>query len=503
MPATKTPLKSAYTRVYLAEHRVRPDEQMTYHHGLRAMALSQALGDSERIEQPDPDNFGKFIEIGEVEGAEERPTFGLQGRFPATTLSPLKRIATIRCAIDVHIVIGTCTDPKIHDQSEKIIIIENARFTNWETDELGAMASDDNSPVNESVEISAEKAYEVVPVAYGTKAGSVISNEVVGIAICDNISCGSCGDPSDGCQKIYAVTVAAGGSPATFPDIVFSLDKGVTWYAHDVDSVSSQPAVDIFCIGAYVVVLTNDDATPINYVLKEDLNAIEDPSFTAVTTGFVAGKGPKAAWSLGGAAFIVGSGGYIYFTENPLDGVTVLDAGALTTATWNDVHAISEEVALAVGNNGAIAYTLNGTNWSLAAVSPVGFPTNLTACWMLSDKIWLVGSSAGRLYMTTDSGNSWTEKSFPGSGAGSVQDLFFSTASVGWLSHATATPRGRILRSTTGGNSWYLTPEKTGTLPNTDRINALAGCASDPNFIVGGGLADDGTDGVILQGQGS
>ena len=52
-----------------------------------------------------------------------------------------------------------------------------------------------------------------------------------------------------------------------------------------------------------------------------------------------------------------------------------------------------------------------------------------------------------------------------------------------------------------GGNSWKLIPEKTGTMPVNDKINALAYCTSDANFIVGAGLADDAADGFIVVGS--
>jgi photosystem II stability/assembly factor-like uncharacterized protein len=77
----------------------------------------------------------------------------------------------------------------------------------------------------------------------------------------------------------------------------------------------------------------------------------------------------------------------------------------------------------------------------------------------------------------------------------------FSTNSVGYLSHTSATPKGRILRTIDGGNSWKLVPEKTGTMPGNDNINAIAYCPSDANLFVGVGLADDATDGFIVVGQ--
>jgi hypothetical protein len=38
-------------------------------------------------------------------------------------------------------------------------------------------------------------------------------------------------------------------------------------------------------------------------------------------------------------------------------------------------------------------------------------------------------------------------------------------------------------------------------MPLSDAFNALAVCSQNPNFVVGGGLADDNTDGIIVVGK--
>jgi photosystem II stability/assembly factor-like uncharacterized protein len=105
------------------------------------------------------------------------------------------------------------------------------------------------------------------------------------------------------------------------------------------------------------------------------------------------------------------------------------------------------------------------------------------------------------MYYTVDKGANWTLQGFPGSGAGVVYDIDFASTSVGYLAHATATPAGRILRTYDGGQSWNILPEGTGTIPANDRINALAACIYDENFVVGVGLADDASDGIIVVGR--
>lgn len=502
MASTIVPTTSGFTRVFLIENGANPDNPPSYHNELRAMALSLGFGDSTRIEIPDPAKLGAFVEVGEIRGETERPTTQLQGRYPAKSKSDILRIAKTQCSVDVHIVIGSCNEARAYDEYDKIIVFEGARVTNYDTDDLGALGSGDNSVVNETGDLSGRETYEVVPVSYGVKASNIITNEVLDVVVCDSISCGDCDEPSDGCNKIYAITKSAGGSPSTAADIVFSVDGGANWIAHDIDSIgTSDSPTSIVCVGSYVVVFCA--ATPgLHYVLKSGLNSYADPTFTQVTTGFVSGNGPRKAWSLGDRAFVVGAGGYIYMMQDPTAGVSVLDAGSVVTSNLNDVHALSGEFAIAVGDGGAVLFTENGVTWSKAPTSPVGIGTSLTTCWAKSESLWFVGSNTGRLYYTTNAGQTWSTKDFVGSGSGVVRSIRFSSDSVGYMSHSTTAPRGRILRTTNGGYSWKLTPERTGTMPANDYIGALATCINDPNMVVGAGLADDGTDGFLVVGAG-
>jgi photosystem II stability/assembly factor-like uncharacterized protein len=464
--------------------------------------ISQGFGDIEKIECPDPFNYGKFIEVGQIRGAEERVTTTLEGRYALELKSTLLSLSKKGCAFDAQLHMGACKDPSAFNQFDKALILENVYATSYSTEDLGALASGDDAAVNESADVSAKAIYEVLPLSFGEKASSIITNEVIDIAICGNPSCGDCGTENDGCKKIYAVTAAAGGSPGTAPDVVYSLDKGVSWYAHDIDTMSStEDPSAVSCVGAYLVVVSNE-TNSLHYVLLEDLNATEDPAFAEVTTGFVTGKEPNDIWGVGNEAWIVGDGGYVYWTDDPTGGVTAVDAGSATVDDLLAVHGFSSDFVVAVGKNGAVIYTENGATFA-TATRPVGVGINLNTVWVKSETEWWVGASNGNLYYTLDSGTTWSTSAFSGSGAGSVHDIVFATGSVGYLSHATAAPRGRIFRTFDGGASWTATPEKTGaTLNDNDRLNSLAICGDyDPNFVVGGGLAANGSDGVILVGS--
>src|SRR5512137_1507442 len=361
--------KTANTRVFLIEGGARPDHSPSYKSCLRMMAVSQGFGDIERIECPNPYNYGKFIEKAEIKGATERPTTSLEGRYPQDMLSDLMKLARKGCAFDVQLHTGLCQDPSSFNEYDKVLILEGAYLTNYATEDLGALQSGDNAVINETSDISAKDAYEVVPLSVSNKTPTLVVNEVLDAVLCDNVSCGDCETESGGCEKIYAITNGASGSPATIPDFIYSIDGGVTWYVHDIEGVTSPPGA-VECLGDYVFITVNVP-NEIAYALKSEMDGITDPTWTLVTTGFVTGGEPNDAWSTGSYAFIVGDGGYIYGTSDVTAGVTVLDAGALTVEDLFCVHGLSENFAVAGGENGQIVYTNDGEIWA-EANSPVG-----------------------------------------------------------------------------------------------------------------------------------
>lgn len=500
MATTNNPLLSAYTRVFIIEGRARPDHDPEYLSCLRMTGLTQGFGDIESIECPDPYQYGNFVEVGQIRGATERPTTTLEGRYEVDALSLLVRLAREGCAFDVQLHMGECQDPSSFNTFSKAIVLEKAQITSFSTEDLGALASGDNAVVNESVDVSGAWFYEVRPLTVTEQAGAAVVNELLDVVICDKITCGECEESSSGCNKIFAVSKAAGGSPATIPDLVFSLDNGSTWQSHDIDAfTASEDADGVACVGDYVVIIASASDSHA-YVLKDNINDYTDPTFTEVTTGYVAAGSPNDIWSAGNTAFIVGDGGYVYELTDPTAGVTVLDAGNATTDNLNAVHALTEDFAIAGGNNGAVIFTEDGSLWGAVTTRPVGANVHINCVWVKNELEWLVGTNGGQLFVTYDQGVTWTEVTFSGSGSGTVYDIAFATNSIGYMSHATAAPAGRVFRTYDGGNSWVLTPEDTGAMPAHDYVGALAACENDVNFVVGVGLADDASDGFIVVG---
>src|SRR3990170_4328159 len=137
------PARTGFSRVFLIEGRARPDHKPMYQSNMRAGSLSRGYGDITRIEVPSPDEYGKFIEIGQIRGETDRVSISLTGRYAADLKSTMLRLAEGGCANDVHINFGVCTDPTDYNVFTKKIVLESAFITNFETEDLGALGSDE------------------------------------------------------------------------------------------------------------------------------------------------------------------------------------------------------------------------------------------------------------------------------------------------------------------------------------------------------------------------
>src|SRR5690606_36387120 len=132
-------------------------------------------------------------------------------------------------------------------------------------------------------------------------------------------------------------------SPGVLEEVLFIADGGVTWGDSWITSLAvGEDPTDGVGVGDYLVVVSND-SNSLHYADWESvLNGAE--TWSEVTTGFVATGEPNAIASAGAAdTWIVGDGGYVYYSESIVDGVEVLDAGAPTTEDLNDVDAYDAE----------------------------------------------------------------------------------------------------------------------------------------------------------------
>ncbi|MFA5673930.1 MAG: YCF48-related protein [Thermovirgaceae bacterium] len=486
--------RAEYSRVWLIENRAGPASPPTYEGLMKAGGLSWPQGDVRLERVPDPERYGEFITIDKIPGEQGSPSLTITAKY-GFELSDLLRIMRKGCDADLQIHMGKCKDPQSFNAGwEKVLVLEGARITNYNLSDLGALEPGERAAINEEVPFSGEDLYEIVPIVFQEKAGTLVALEVVAVVICDSVSCGACGVPSNGCDKVYALI--EDGS------VIFSNDGGTTWGETDITGIATDEVSGGACVGSNLVAITNAGCSLWHAPLADILSGSD--SWTEVTEGFVALKCPNGIFSLGPhQTWIVGAGGYIYFTDDPTAGVVAQEAGVVTTEDLTAVHAYDSQNVVVVGENNAMLVSRNGgSTWAL--VTGPAPATNLTCIWMKGMDEWLVGAADGSLYYTRDGGVNWTEKTFPGSGSGTVKDIKFSSPTVGWMAHNTSAPAGRILRTIDGGNSWYVAPEGNTSIPTNGGISSLAVCEDNVNLVYGGGLAVAGSgeqDGILIKGS--
>lgn len=499
MPSARKLQKSSQTRLFSIEDRANPPNHPNYQALARALGLSWPQGDVTPIRVPDPSQYGKFITVDRIKGQPGLPAISIEGRL-TRELSEFLTLVRKGCAFDMQLHAGVCEDPRDFNNGwEKIYVLEGAEATSYDTAEFGALDGDQDAVVNETIPLVGLDWYELKRLL-GTELGAAaIVQEVVGVTICDSRQCGECGISSNGCEKVFAVTLSSGGSPGLPAEVLFSGDSGTTVEDTTITSIgANEDPTGLACVGTYLVVISNDSESAHYAPLADILNGVE--VWTEIATGFVAAKGPNAIFSLGSVfTWIVGDGGYIYFSDDITAGVEVQSAGSVSSENLLDIHGIDELNLVVVGENNTVLVTNNGGLTWAAITGPSG-GDDLNAVWMKSELIWLVGTAAGELWYTRDGGDNWTIKSFSGSGAGSVRDIQFSTPTVGYMSHTSGAGNGRIFRTIDGGFSWYILPEAAGfSITANHGIDSLAACSEDPNLVFGGGLAADDADGVMVK----
>lgn len=495
MAGSKQILRTDFTRVWIAEGGAGPGRPYEYQDTMKAGALRWPAGEPTDVEIPDGDNYGRMLKVDQIPAEDQKPTLPVVNRFPRNRASVLARIRRQGCLNDIQVHIGTCEDPRDFDNgwgTGKVLVLQQATLTDYSTDELGALASAERNPVNETGTFTGLDYYEIFNLTWGESAAADVEGEVIAVAICDRQTCsGLCGTGSDGCQVVFAVTLDV-GSVGAGVGVAVSSNGGSTWRQSDLDAASGGDPTAVACVGPYLVITTNAGESHA-VALVTDLKT-GDESWAEVTTGYESGKGPNALSSVGSTrTWIVGDTGSIYFSEDITSSVTLQHDGDLTTEDLLAVHALDSDNVLVGGGSNVILRSVDGgESWSLITGPAVGVAINTV--WMITETEWIVGTAGGRVFYTEDEGETWEESGFSGQGTGVVEDIKFATPIVAYMSHTLA-GAGRVFRSINAGRTWVRQTD----VPTNDRINSLAVC-NNANRVFAGGLAANGTDGFVAKG---
>jgi len=464
-------------------------------------------GDISPINVGDPSEFKKFRRVGTEVSAPDFDTFTVNflqhhGAIP-------RQLYDLRdCVVDYYEVTGKCKDPGVftRNAADYVKIYSNAKSTSTTA---GGSAFDGDSMVQDDQDYTAQSGvYVVAGMSVGEKAAAEVASEVIDVVYGSKVRCGACGPNDNGTKLVYAVLNNTVASPGVGPSVAYSLDGGLTWTVAAINGATSNDipkAIDV--VGQRLIVVFNDGATGGYFI--STLNSITGipGTWSKVTTGFVSGNAPNDIWvSNPREIYFCGDGGYIYKSEVITSGVDVLDPANTATDNLNRIDGY-ENTVVAVGDGAAIIYSLNrGSTFAVASNAPAAF--SLDALEVIDEFRWWVGDSEGDVYWTNNRGETaWNETTLPAATAGApatVQDIVFATDEVGYIVAATSGPAAIFYATINGGRTWEA-DISVNTFPTLDRVNRLAypvvsNQAVAANNLVFGGLAGNGTDGIILIG---
>lgn len=494
-----TPATTGKARAFVIPGGARYGRDLHYTSFMRVDTGTKPLGDITPIYINDPDQYNKYLEVGQIRGSAGRVTTQLIEKMPIELISTIDRLARQRLTFDVHVQFGECYDPKDIRQFSKGIVYEFATGTSYDNEALIAIDDGEDAEIRETLAISAMESYSYVPMAYREKLSETVIVEISDVAIKRSRDCN---DQDDAPLPMFAVSESAAGSAGTGPYVYWSLDNGASWDGHEVDTLTSdEKASGIDIVGDYIVVVS-EDAGSYSYTEIEDFYFPDevgfDPDWTELTTGLV--DNPLAISSAGLAAFVCGDAGYIYKIEEPAEGATVLDeAEASGAQSLNAIDAMNSKYIVAVGNAGTIVFSTDGESFSASPSSPVGVGVNLNAVAMRYQDEWWVGGDDGTVYMTWDAGVHWQQVTMPGTTPTAINAIGWSSHSIGYIAGVVGGV-ARVWRTVCGGIKWSVQPQQSRfSMPTADKFNALAVSSEDVNLVLLGGL--DGSDGALVVGD--
>jgi len=458
---------------------------------------TQKLGEAKKIAAPDPNNFGRDIQVGTIPGSADRASLGIGIRSTAQK-SVLIGWKNRKCRVDIYALSGKCGSPQdFTEGGEKWIYFPDGQISGHAYEGFGAFGLDEAKETNETVDMTAEEYYEFLYMNQGQVGAASTVRRIYTVDVYQGNDCEDCPNP---CDRVLASMAGASATPGTQPTLLYSADGGLTWTSDTITTLfSNEEIMDGVVIGDNIVYISNT-SNSIHYTSITNLYKNTN-TWSETISGFVADKAPNAITSVDSRhTWIAADDGYIYFCKNHKITVEVQDAGVATTSDLNAIHAFDTDNILAVGDSNAVIYSTDGGETWTSIIGPaVGLV--LGACWMWSKDVWLVGEGAGgtgKLWLTVDSGVTWSQIGLPNTYV-QIDKIVFISEAEGYISARTA-GESFILRTITAGNEWVVLPQgKSSVSIDNTYLTDVAICSKYSNTAYAGGLADNGTAGIILK----
>jgi hypothetical protein len=500
-----------HVRAFLQWGGASPDNPLQYA-GLDADDMmvggltSPPGGNITPINVYDPKNLKAYRRAGRTRAPAELAKVDLTFRQRLMKKIP-KELLDLGCEVNVYLLYGNCGD--ISDSSkgwDRVTILPGGLATSRDLGDQ--LTFDDDKTLEAKIGLTLRDN----PIQYGSMNFSSAGVTLTGIPMTDVVysghkDCGNCGSAADdGTQWIYASANSATGAK---PNVYYSTNGGATWTAISVTTAAIDDDLNaIEVVGSYLVALcrTASSATIGGYFISaiDPVTGIPSSTFTKVTTGFVANQQPNDLLVIGpNEIYFVADAGIVYKSTDITGGVSVKNNAGATAQNLNRIAGNSECMVAVGASNAVISSTSGGEVWTATSASPTLTAGN--AVDVINSSAWWVGGTNGKLYYTRNSGASWTEKTFTGSGTGAVTDVKALTPEVILFTKNTAAPVGQVWSSFSGGKEFNNTTPRVAGLPTFTGASRIAlplaaetSVAANRAVVVGTGVV--ATDGYIING---
>ena len=440
----------------------------------RIVDPSRSYGDPEPIYKPSQTRFGGFDEIDSIDAAPERATFSIENYYSMDSASIFLKLANLKCSSDLHVVLGSCNDPRVYNSSwEKLIIFEDVKITSHSIGDLGALQPGDAAATLETIELSARRYYEVTRLTVqrvnATLTTPTAANwvQVYGSEECVG---DGCSDNIPGC-----LTQLTGGSGNI---LQFTNNLGSTIGQTTITTIVGN-SVSAAIAGDFVYVISDSDAF-VHYADIEDI--LQGTEIWGTIDLGIAGFPTAITNSNSQDVWVTDSLGNIHLvsglrllatrqlTTDPLTGVVVDDCCVLAWSATEMFHSNDEGQLF-----GLITPPAAITNIASAEFTPSAY-TNDSSC-----SAFIVSGETGT-YCTTDLGNTWQEVGLPVPGF--LKRINRATRAVLYGIMEASTGGTFLVRSTDGGCSWTLLPDKPQKLvADAANFTCIDTCPSNPNTL--------------------